>query len=425
MSSINTPTEVLRVQVATHNATSPVGAEVMSNQLGRFGATTESVRVTPSKADISDALEELGMGVATRGKNDLDKMKLRRGQGANLEALGRIADYYDKLPSMPDEQKRRDLVAQFKQFENAMRMGNTGRGGGDMPTADDIRKALMDFDGDVTHRFVMLEDIRSKAAASGAPVEYLSLLDELRAEMRNPANAREIKAGFASAREAATLGDKFGTDPTDYRDSYRTLLRENPRLGRVFDELRKFSLTQNFNAVIGSFLKVAGDDMASFGPSVDAAILGDVIRELNALKNLRTVLEAANTAMLKLRRMYPIKTCALCWRRQLPPCTVLGSCVRAEPDPDERPRPDGEELASRLLNFASAPVASSADAERLLAGFETEHPEVPIAAVNQIRDLHAALPDNVVGTAQAREQQNKLLILLSDHWVALDETAYD
>lgn len=401
MSSINTPTEVLRVQVATQNAASPVGAEVMSNQLGRFGASQESVKVTPNKADISDALEELGMAVATRGKSDLDKMKLRKGQGANLEALGRIADYYDKLPSMPSDQKRRDLVSQFKQFETAMRLSDSGLGGGgaDLPTADDIRKLLSDFDTDLTHQFVVLEDFRTQAAASGAPAEYLAILDEVRGEMRSPENTREIMAGFASAREAVSVGDKFGTKPTEYRDSYRNLLRESPRLGRVFDELRKFSLSANFDSVIGSFLKTAGDDIGSFGPSVDSAILGDVIRELTNLKNLRTVLETSNTMISKLSRMYPEGT--------------------------EGTRPNGEDLASRLLNFASAQVASITDAEGLVSGFEPERPEVAVAAINLIREMHSSLPDIIMSSPQAREQQSKMLMSLSDNLVALEEAAYN
>jgi len=401
MASINTPLEVLRVQIATNNAHSPVGAEVMSTQMGRFGQTQESVQVTPSKSDITDALEELGMSVATRAnKNDLDKMKVRRGAGSNLEALGRIADYYDKLPSMPADEKRRNLILQVKQFETAMRLAYAERDGnrGDLPTADDLRKLLASFDGDPTHQFVMLEDIRQRAAMEGAPAPFLALLDEVRRDFREPARAREVLAGFASAEESVALRNEIGTHPEEYRDTYRTLLRENPRLGKVFDEMRKFSLTENFDKVIGSFLKVAGDDMASFGPSIDPIILGDVVRELTNLKNLRSVLHASNGEIAKIDRMYP-----------------------REPGST---RPSGEELASRLLNFASGQVASISEAEALLVGFDPSRPETGVAAINALRDLHASLPDIIFASPQSREQQSRVLLALSDRLVALDEATY-
>lgn len=401
MASINTPQEVLRVQIATNNAHSPVGSEIMSTQLGRFGQTQESVQVTPSKSDITDALEELGMSVATRAnKNDLDKMKVRRGAGTNLEALGRIADYYDKLPTMPADDKRRSLILQVKQFETAMRLAHAERDGnrGDLPTADDLRKLLANFDGDATHRFVMLEDIRQRAAMEGAPAPFLALLDEVRRDFREPARAREVLAGFASAEESIALRDEIGTDPEEYRDTYRTLLRENPRLGKTFDEMRKFSLTENFDKVIGSFLKVAGDDLASFGPSADPIILGDVVRELTNLKNLRSVLHACNGEVAKIDRMYP-------------------------PQPGST-RPSGEELASRLLNFASGQIASTSDADALLLGFDPSRPEIGVAAINALRDLHASLRDDIFASPQSREQQSRLLMGVSNRLVALDEATY-
>jgi type III secretion system YopN/LcrE/InvE/MxiC family regulator len=401
--SVNTPSEVIRTQIATHNAASPVGVKIMANQTGRHSRTQESVQVTPSQSDLTDALEAIGMSVATRGtKAGPEKMKLRRGQGTNFEALGRIADYYDKLPSMPADEKRRNLIAQFKQVETLLRMtaarGDGEGGASGLPTADDIRKLLADFDGDITHQFVMLEDIRNRAAQEGAPAGYLSLLDTVRADMRRPENARDILAGFASARVATDLGDRFGSDPTEYRESYRALLREQPRLGRVFDELRKFNLTDNFNEIVGGFLKVAGDDMASFGPSTDPLILGDVVRELSNLKTLRTAFEGTAGVLAKIDRMY-------------------------QPGPDSA-RPGGEELTSRLLHFSGGQIASMAEAEALLTGFEPTRPEVGVAVINLLRDLHAALPDSVVTSPQAREQQGRMLLALSDTLVAAEEATY-
>lgn len=398
MASINTPLEVIRVQQATNIAASPTGNENITNTLGRYARTAQSVQVSPSQADTSDMQEEAGMGVAARGKQDLEKTKLRKSQGANLEALARIADYLDKLPDMPSEQMHRDLVLKFQQYEDLMR--NAGGGGGsNLPTADDIRALLRDYDGDVSHQFAALEDIRARATKSDAPAAYLALLDTVRAELRQPETARDIAAGFASAREAATVGDRFGSDPQSYRDSYRNLLRESPSLGRTFDELRKFSLTEKFDAVVDSFMKVAGDELASAGPSTEPAQLNLVLKELSSLKNLRSVFDGANQMLAKIERMFA--------------------------NSDNVARPSGEDITSRLFHFSGAAVASMTDAERLISGFETTPPEVPVVAVNLIRDLHASLPDQVIHSNQAREHQSKLLMSLSERFVDIEDAAYN
>ena len=105
--SITSPTEVIRAQLSVNNATSVVGNEIMANAMGKDQRTNESVRVTPTKSDLTDALEELGMSVAHRGKPDIDKIKARRGASTNVDALSRIADYLDQLPSLPSEEKYR------------------------------------------------------------------------------------------------------------------------------------------------------------------------------------------------------------------------------------------------------------------------------------------------------------------------------
>jgi len=401
MSSISSsPTEVIRAQIATANVASPVGVEVMSSQQGRFGATQEAVQTTSSPSDITDALEELGMSVAQRGpNNDASRRKLRKGQGSGLDALSRIADYYDKLPTMPTGDKQRNLLATFRQFQSMMQMNRMlDREGGaaGLPTADDLRKALADFDTDPTHQFVALEDLRARATADGAPVAYLALLDEVRLDFRTPGMEREVLAGLAAARAAHDLGAAIGADPREVRDGYRNLLRESPVLGRMVEEMRKFSSSGDLDRVIDSFLKVAGDDLASLGPSADPVILGDLVRELSNLKTLRTAVQSAEGALTKLDRLHPA--------------------------PAGHPRPSAEELSGCLLQFSAASMPSAIDADRMIAPFEAQSPEAAIGAINLLRDLHAALPDAVFPTVQAREQQSRILLMLSDRLVAHEET---
>ncbi|MFP7674919.1 HrpJ domain-containing protein [Marivita sp. S0852] len=387
--SITAPREVIQTQIATHNAASPVGAEIMA---GRARGSGEAVMVSTAAADITDALEELGMAASNRAKVDLDKVKVRKGAGTDLDALGRIADYLDKLPNLPKDQALRDLVAKFNKFEEYFRRGATGD---DLPSADDLRALLAEYDGDIAHRFAALETVRDVAATSGAPAAYLALLDELRAEMRQPDLARDIAAGFAAAPEAAHAAEGLGATPQDYRDSYRAMLRDTPDAGRIFAALRDFSLTEKLEAVLDSFIRVAGDDMASFGPSTEPAQLGGVLTELSRLKQMRTVLDASTEAIGKIDRMFGA----------------------------DDARPDATDLAGRVLGFAGAPVASLQGARGLIDGFGPEPADLPVAAVNLVRDLHAAMPDALLPDGQ-REPQARVLLTLSDQVVEQEEASY-
>ena len=113
---------------------------------------------------------------------------------------------------------------------------------------------------------------------------------------------------------------------------------------------------------------------------------------------MRSTLDGAVDALTKLDRMYP-------------------------PEPGEN-RPDAVTLTERLLAFASSPAAGIADAERLLGGLMDGAPEVAVAAINLVRDLHAAMPDSIMMNASSREQQSRILMSLSDRLVDAEEAAY-
>jgi hypothetical protein len=168
-------------------------------------------------------------------------------------------------------------------------------------------------------------------------------------------------------------------------------------MARAFDELRKFNMVQNFDAVIDSFVSAAGSEMSSFGPSTDAAQLREVVAELTTLRSLRTVLDMAMDTGMKLDRMYP-------------------------PAPGAA-RPPGEEIAARLFGFTSSAMPALADAERLVQPYADEPPEVAVAAVNMLSDLHARMPMAAIPSDAARLSQAKVLLTLSDRLVAAEEAA--
>lgn len=399
---INTPREIITTQIATHNAASPVGAEIMTNMQGRSKTTSEGVQVSTNPSDLTDALEELGMAAATRGKKDLETMKARKGAGTDMDALSRIADYYDKLPNMPSDQKGRDLVRSLEQYQEEMLRNERGEGSGKNPKAEDIRKALQEYDGDITHQFAAIEDMRKRFVAANADPAFIALIDEVRAEMREPETAQEIMAGFYSAKEASSLADRFATDPQSFRDSYRDMVRSGGDLGRVFTALGEFLQTgvsdeTKFDDIIDSFIKVAGDDMKSFGPSTDKAILGDVIAELKTLKNMKTALSMTQGMTAKLASIFP----------------------------DMKDRlPSSSDITASLLSFASSKVPSAMDAEAMLRPFSDLDPEVAVVALNVLRDMHNSLPDSVIPGDTARLQQSKILLNLSDTFVSVEETSF-
>ena len=396
---MTTNRETITSQISSQNMISPVGAEIVANTIGRAHVTGESVSVSTKNADMTEMLEEIGMAKATLGKLDMSKLKVRKGAGSDLDALARIAEYYDKLPDMPKDQKNLDLIEKLKAFEELLAGG--GGGGGDLPTAEDIRELLRQFDGDVTHQFAALERARVALEASGASPALLALIDEARAEMATPDLALDIKAGFASAREAAATADRFGSTPQDFRDSYRQMLRSEGNIGRIFDALGDFARNGvrgqkgDFEVVLDSFLKVAGDDMKSFSSSTDKAILGDVVAELKVLKNLRTTLDMTVDMVDKLARMFP---------------------------KDAKDLPDAVMVMSQMLHF----IGSSArrDAERIIGHYETKPPEVPVVAINMLRDIHARLPDSVMPTDGARLQQDKVLKAISEKLVKAEDAYY-
>lgn len=401
--AINSPREIIQSQIATGNAESPVGAEIMSNAQGRSRATSEGVTVSSNLSDISDALEELGMARATRGKGDLDKMRARKGQGSNMEALARIKEYHDSLPDMPSDDKAREFKGQLSKYQELFqRFEQSGGHDRDLPTAEDIRKLLQDYDGDITHQFAILEQTRLELAQSGAPQRFLSVLDQIRADLRSGDAGQDVRAGFHAAREATVAGDMFAGSSEAYRDSYRQLVRAGGHMGKVFDALSDFATLgrrsrPEFEAVLDSFQTVAGADMSSFGPSTDPVILGDVIAELSVLKRLRSSLEMVDGLLENLGRMFPETADNL---------------------------PDATQLTSLLLHFTAAAVASMMDAEKMMAALGADHPELAVVALNGLRDIHAKLPDAAMPSEGARLQQSQILTRLSDQVVQHEEDSY-
>jgi type III secretion system YopN/LcrE/InvE/MxiC family regulator len=387
--------ETLRQNIAALNVTSPIGAEIAKDIRGDYRG--EGVKTSSEASKLQDAAEELGMSVAHRAdKRTLDRREVRQGQGASLEALARIADYYDKLPNMPREAELRTLVETLQSFQEIVE--NSGGGGQGGVTKDDILAALQRFDPDVTHQYAALDIAREFFTAAGAGDDFHTILDEAYAEFGKGDLAREVKAGFAAAEPASKAAATLETDPAAVREAYRALLRESRNMGQLFEAFRGFDVMKNFGAVIETFMAAAGRDLASTGPSTDQTYLHALVTELARLKKMQTVVDMSSELMRSTDRLLA---------------------------PGERPRGDAADLAGSVLAFASNPTAGLKEARGMLGRYEQCSLATQVSFANGLRVLHGELPDDVMPTSQARLQQNSTIMAMLDTLVADEEREYE
>ncbi len=389
--------ETLRQNIAALNVTSPTGSEIAAEARGNYRG--ERVAASSETSKLQEAAEEIGMSVAHRAdKRTLGRREVRQGQGATLEALARIADYYDKLPDMPREEELRALVSVLQDFQARMEEFSSGGSGGQAVTKEDILAELHKFDPDVTHQFAALDIAREFFAATGAANEFQMLLDQVHAEYGKGDLAREVKAGFASSHAASLAAATLETDPAKVRESYRSLLRESKSMSQLFDAFRQFDVMKRFDEVIEIFMSAAGRDLASTGPSTDTDYLHALVTELSRLKKMQSVIDMSAQLMGTTDRLLA---------------------------PGEQPQGDAADVASSILAFSSNPAAGPGDARGMMTRYGECSLATQVNFANGLRTLHAELPDEVMPSPQARLQQNSAILGLLDTLVAEEEQEYE
>lgn len=401
INSTRPPLEMVRTQIATQNAESEVGVRT----LGQSPVTKETVQMGGvDQSDIMDAIEELGAAVAERRKPRLEETKVRKGAGTHTEGMGRITDIEEKLPDQPVDQRLRDLRERLDQFRESFDRGGSGSS---RPTVEDILDALRSYDSDPTHQFAALERFRQDVAALGAGDEFLSVVDQARATFRQGPMQRDVTAGFAAAEIANKMAGSLDTDPTTIRNSYRDMVRDNQNLGQIFDHLRTFNLASSFDQIIDSFTKIAGRDLDVLNADKDqvtigetSQLVGNVLTELSKLKQIKTLYSESGLALETIKRVHP---------------ELKGS----------NSVPDQNDLTSRLLHFGSNPSTSVADAEKVISGISGNDPGISVTAVNTFRNIHALMPDAVLPSPIAREQQSRAIMDLSTRLVAREEAYFE
>lgn len=386
--------ETLRQNVAAQNVVSPVGTQVMEEARGSYRG--EKVEASSISSQLEDAKEEIGMSVSHRAdKRSLGQREVRQGRGANIEALARIADYYDKLPDMPREDALTALVEQMQHFADFLE----GGGAGSNVTAEDILKTLQSFDNDPTHQYAALELARDVFAASGASNEFQTLLDQAAAAYQRGDLGRDTKAGFAAAEVANRAAQTLETDPAAVRETYRDLLRDTTRdMGSLFDAFRRFDVMKGMDEIVATFIEVAGRDLSAASPSSDPVFLHSLVTELAKLKKMQTAIDLSSQLTRSVDRLM---------------------------QPGDKPNGTPADVASRLLTFASREGPGLQDARQLMSRYNTSSPATQVAFANGLRAIHLDLPDEVMPSPQARLNQTNTLLRLLDELVEAEEEAYE
>jgi len=442
-------------EVATNISASPNMAEATRSQ-GAFRGQTVTLKDGAANTKIEMAAKGQHRGEAV--KTDIASLSLRslkQGQGATLKATPRIIDYFDKLPNMPEMSALQNLVELLQSFESQLapppdaQSGNaqdaaeqdsaargtpdqlaeqrnraigekgaqSGRSGqegdgeqrGETPGEDAkkdllnrIFSALHQTDPDVTHQFATLDVLREHFAANGASEEFQEALAEAARAFDQPELMRDIRAGFAAAKIAQANAATLETSPAIVRDAYRQMLRELKNYGQLFDTLARFDLLKKLDATIETFRTAAARDLAGLGPSPDRGFLQTLMAELGKLKRVVTVLQLSEEVIAKMRRLV-----APGERRLLEPAdqSAIG-------------------VASRVLNFSARPNVGLSDAKALLAPLDKASMMSQVAFANALRVFHSWLPDDILPSPQARQQQVATLVALQSNLVAAEEAEF-
>ena len=409
-------------RLAANSVTSPTGVETVAKaQGGHFRGQHVSASSDPSKITVA-------AGSRLRG-HELSRMHLNRrlllpklkGQSTNAEAAARIADFYDKLPNMPERAELDKLMESLHKLHEELRKkeegegqdvsegdegDEEGRGLGGRADSQNARQnakqlifaALQEFDSDVGHQFAALEIARKAFETDEAETVFEGVLDEA-AEFYNQTDvARDVRATLAVAKIAHDAAATLETDPAAIRETYRTIIREQKNFGELFDSLAKYDPLKNCEAVIETFRAAAGADLRSLtGPSTDPGLLQSLMTELGKLKKLRTVLDGS----AKLVRDTE---------------AALGQEQKGLLNPTD--------VASRLLKYISKQTVALKDAMALLGQLANARAGAKVVFVNGLDYLLLLIPDEIFPNMQSRLTQKRVLKSLSDKLVDEEEREF-
>ncbi len=388
---------ITRQQVASANAHSPVGAELLA--LSRGARKGDAAVAVNKQSDLADIQEEIGNSVSKLAdKRSLQRAKVRQGAGVNPEAIKRIADYYERLPDGPRESKLRELVIRLQSFDRMMNDGGSDR----RATSSAILQFLQDTGTSPRQQYMLLQGARVHFHANGASEELVSLLNQAENAFKNNKIAYDVRADFAMLVHAKEAASTLGFEPSVLRDKYRELLLSGMNLGQLFYALSDLYKRLNFSSVIDLFLKAAGDDLAATSIETDRALLSNLLRELGVLKTMRSAYESCLGLIERVIRFTPS-------------------------DSEDESLGKAKNLMGTLLSFCASNTASIEEGRKVFRSVEAKS-TTPIARVvfgNGLLEQHRDLPDAVFPSDQARLHQIEILSEICSDLAEDEEHAYE
>ncbi|EHS52214.1 hypothetical protein PDO_4836 [Rhizobium sp. PDO1-076] len=376
-----------------------VGLELVEPSRGtRKGHAATTVR---TQSDLTNILEEIGNSVGKLAdKRLLGTVKQRHGTAVNKNALKRIADYYDKLPDAPSEDKLSDLVNRLQLLID-LRQQREGEDGQRVAT-DEILQTLAAADSDERNQYMLLQGARIHFESNTGADALIGLLDKVEQSFNESGIALDVRADYAMLSHASKVAPSAGLQPEVLRDRYREMLLSGMNLGQLFYTLSDLYKRLSFHAAVDVFLKAAGDDLEAVSNASDRTFLGALLKQLGILKTMRTVYESATGFLDKMERLFP---------------NFSNGAKAGGP----------AALVGELLTFCSEHQASVETGRKILKPFDNAAAKSSERVVffNGLLDLHRDMPDHAFPSHQARLMQLSVLTAVCSDLTEIEERAFE
>ncbi len=267
-------------------------------------------------AELMDSMEELSFQFEEKEAKRVRDRKLGEMQGPRTALIRAVESWMAMMPDMPG----REFVARM------MRFLRSAFANGTPPNAAALLRELGRGSTDPSHQFALL-DIMEQACAPGED-ELLSLIRQAKAQL-SEAKGAEIRVGINLAAEInarATTAEEMG----GLRDMYRSEVVGFTTPQQCFRSLLAQRGAEGLKDAILFLIAGCGADLRASAPSLDAAILGRVLTDLQCVQVLQTVLEALGALGFRMGRQFG------------EPCRLTG-----------------EQMAARILEFTEQPFVAS------------------------------------------------------------------
>lgn len=290
-------------------------AQAANVQRGELMGTSCVVENDPV-AELMDSMEELSFQFEEQEAKRVRDRKLGEMQGPRSELAKAVETWTSMMPDLPG----REFVARMMRYLRAAFANGTP------PNAAELMRELSRGSTDPSHQFALL-DIMEQACGAGED-EMLALVRQAKVRLAE-AKGPEIRVGINLASEInarATTPEEMG----GLRDMYRSQVVGFTTPQDCFRALLAQRGAEGLKDAINFLIAGCGTDLKAPAPSLDPAVLGRILTDLQCVQVLQTVLESLAALGLRMGRQFG------------DPCRL-----------------SGEQMAGRVLEFTEQPFVAS------------------------------------------------------------------